>query len=59
MSWSSSYHDTKSLNGQNLLQAVKANLTSGVLTRATDKTLTLSFDAPNDAIDEDSACSIF
>lgn len=44
----------KSLNGQNLLQAVKANLTSGVLTQATDKTLTLSFDAPNDAIDEDS-----
>lgn len=44
----------KSLNGQNLLQAVKANLTSGVLTQATDKALTLSFDAPNDAIDEDS-----
>ncbi|WP_417882869.1 anthranilate synthase component 1 [Vibrio rumoiensis] len=44
----------KSLNGQNLLQAVKANLTSDVLTQATDKTLTLSFDAPNDAIDEDS-----
>lgn len=44
----------KSLNGQNLLQAVKANLTSDVLTQATDKTLTLSFDSPNDAIDEDS-----
>ncbi|TVO39463.1 anthranilate synthase component 1 [Vibrio algivorus] len=44
----------KSLNGQNLLQAIKANLTSSVLTQATDKALTLSFDAPNDAIDEDS-----
>lgn len=44
----------KSLNGQNLLQAVKANLTNGELTQSSDKQLTLSFDAANNAIDEDS-----
>ncbi|OEF27438.1 anthranilate synthase component 1 [Vibrio rumoiensis] len=44
----------KTLNGQNLLQAVKANLTSGVLIEETSCSLTLHFESLNDVLDEDS-----
>ncbi|MFV0574076.1 MAG: anthranilate synthase component 1 [Vibrio sp.] len=44
----------KTPNGQHLLSAVKANLTSGVLTDASDSQLTLTFSAPSETLDEDS-----
>ena len=44
----------KTLNGQNLLQAVKSNVTNDVLVNVTDRTLTLQFEPLSDEIDEDS-----
>lgn len=44
----------KTLNGQNLLQAVKSNITKDILISATDRALTLQFESPSDELDEDS-----
>lgn len=44
----------KTLNGQNLLRAVKANLDDERIIQETDRSLTLAFTSPSDELDEDS-----